>query len=158
MAATTTTASTDQKELKFRLKTHTRYEIATTIIKHAQIHFSMPLPNMCMAAMSVSSSVFYNERRRKKKCFFRVFFVVSRRNIYVHNWTVLSCCCFCCCRFSTSTILSMVGWFLMDSFIWCSPFFLIHCVFLFCSIHKLLFSHSLCVCLSFSFFLYVFFC
>lgn len=48
----------DRKELKFRLKTHTRYdEIATTIIKHAQIHYSMPLPNVYMAAMSVSSSV-----------------------------------------------------------------------------------------------------
>lgn len=46
----------DRKELKFRLKTHTRHEIATTIIKHAQIHNSMPLPNVYMAAMSVSSS------------------------------------------------------------------------------------------------------
>lgn len=50
---------------------------------------------------------------------------VSRRNIHTHNKL------FSCCWFLSSAMLSMVGWFLMDSFICCFALFLSFTIFSF---------------------------
>lgn len=58
------------KGIKIQTKTHTPHEIATTIIKHAQIHNSMPLPNVYMEAMSVFLSFIVSIEETKKLRFF----------------------------------------------------------------------------------------
>lgn len=124
----------DQKELKFRLKTHTHgiRNSNNNFTGHAQIHYTrLPLPNVYMATMSVLFASLYSvEIQKCCVCFFFFFHIQFRRvcsllylaGIYSHSqWTVELL------LVSSSTILSMVGWFLMDSFICCSLFFLIHC-------------------------------
>ena len=117
MKTTTTTTTSDDysghqrpKGIKIQTKNaHTRYEIATTIIKHAQIHYTRCRYQMCIYGNDVClflGSISSEEAERKKthtthrvRLFFSVwFFVVYRRNIHTHNWTERSCCC--CCWFS----------------------------------------------------------
>ena len=112
------------KGIKIQTKTHTPHEIATTIIKHAQIHNSMPLPNVYMEAMSVFLS-FIVSIDEKNYVFYVCSLFVSRRNIHTHNEL------FSCCWFLSSTMLSMVGWFLMDSFICSFALFLSFTIFSF---------------------------
>lgn len=85
----------DQKELKFRLKTHTHgiRNSNNNFTGHAQIHYTrLPLPNVYMATMSVLFASLYSvEIQKCCVCFFAffsytisscLFFVVSRRNIF----------------------------------------------------------------------------
>lgn len=127
-------STNDRKELKFRLKTHTRHEIATTIIKHARIHYSMPLPNVYIWKRCLSSSVrsIACIDEQKIRFFSCILCCISQEYIHTHNEL------FSCCWFLSSTMLSMVGWFLMDSFICCfASFFFTHSPYIFSLIHEI---------------------
>lgn len=78
----------DQKELKFRLKTHTHgiRNSNNNFTGHAQIHYTrLPLPNVYMATMSVLFASLYSvEIQKCCVCFF--FF-------FIYNFVVFVLCC-----------------------------------------------------------------
>lgn len=140
--AMTTNGHQRPKGIKIQTKNaHTRYEIATTIMKHAQIHYTRCRYQMCIYGNDVClflGSISSEQAERKKthtthsvRLFFSVWlFVVYRRNIHTHNWTERSCCC-CCCWFFlvVQRFFRWSGdfwWILLSVY---SLFSFIHCIF-----------------------------